>query len=261
MLPGDRRSRDCRVGARRGAAAAERPPGAVAGAAGRAGGTARLAALDGAAGGAGGAADGAAGWRAGSCGAAVGGRLAAVGAAASGAGAAGGAARSAEQPGRTGVGAGAAWLRCSRSAAGGSGFGAAGGAAASAEAAAGAGGGGARRRRRGGPEPSGLRSGLFGDFVGFGLGLGGGFRFGQLAEMLADFFRGGNIDGTRVRLLLSDAGLGQIVNDGLGLDLEVASQFVDADLICFCHCLRLASPFRSALRLRIRWLVQRMPPA
>jgi hypothetical protein len=53
--------------------------------------------------------------------------------------------------------------------------------------------------------------------------------------MSPDFFRGGNIDRTRVGFLLGDPGLGQVVNDRLGLYLQVAGEFVDANLICFCH--------------------------
>jgi len=49
--------------------------------------------------------------------------------------------------------------------------------------------------------------------------------------MFADFFRGGNIYRTGVRLLFSDAGFRQIVNDRFGFDLKVAGQFVDANLI------------------------------
>jgi len=40
-----------------------------------------------------------------------------------------------------------------------------------------------------------------------------------------------SINGTRMRLFLRDAGLGQILNQDFRLDLEFARQFVDADLI------------------------------
>lgn len=38
-----------------------------------------------------------------------------------------------------------------------------------------------------------------------------------------------------MRLLLGDAILGQKVDDGLGLDLELAGEFVDSDLIRVTH--------------------------
>ena len=56
------------------------------------------------------------------------------------------------------------------------------------------------------------------------------------AKMLAHFYRGCDLDRTGMRLFLGDAGFGQIVNDGLCLDLELASQFVDSDLIRIGHC-------------------------
>ncbi len=39
-----------------------------------------------------------------------------------------------------------------------------------------------------------------------------------------------------MRFFLGDAGFGQIVDDGLCLNLELASQFVDSDLIRIGHC-------------------------
>jgi hypothetical protein len=39
--------------------------------------------------------------------------------------------------------------------------------------------------------------------------------------MLANFFRGGQLNGAGMRLFLGDAGLGQIINDGFRFDLEV----------------------------------------
>ena len=50
-------------------------------------------------------------------------------------------------------------------------------------------------------------------------------------EMLADFFRVRNINGTGMRLLFGDADLKQDLENGLGLDLELAGQIVDANLI------------------------------
>ena len=41
-----------------------------------------------------------------------------------------------------------------------------------------------------------------------------------------------------MRLLFRDAIPGQQVNDGFGLDLEFARQFVDSDLIYVGHALR-----------------------
>jgi hypothetical protein len=62
------------------------------------------------------------------------------------------------------------------------------------------------------------------------------FRFGQRAKVLAHLYRGFYLDRAGVRLLLGNAGFGQIVNDGLCLDLELASQFVDSDLVRIGHC-------------------------
>ena len=53
--------------------------------------------------------------------------------------------------------------------------------------------------------------------------------------MGANFFGGSKIDRTRVGLLLGDAGLGQIVENGLGLYFQVARQFVNADLVGVGH--------------------------
>jgi hypothetical protein len=60
--------------------------------------------------------------------------------------------------------------------------------------------------------------------------------FGQIPEMFAHPYGGFDIDRTRVRLFLCNAGFRQIIDDRLGLDLEFARQLVDADLIRFCHC-------------------------
>jgi len=54
--------------------------------------------------------------------------------------------------------------------------------------------------------------------------------------MLAHLYSGFYIDRAGMRFLFSNAGFGQIVNDGLCLDLELASQFVDSDLIRLGHC-------------------------
>lgn len=63
-----------------------------------------------------------------------------------------------------------------------------------------------------------------------------GFRFGEGVKMLAHFYSGFYIDRAGMRFFLGNAGLGQIINDGLGLDLELARQFVDSDLIRIGHC-------------------------
>ena len=80
--------------------------------------------------------------------------------------------------------------------------------------------------------PSGcILRGLFrGRFL-FGLN----FRLRKPAEMLADLFRSGNLNGTRMRFLLGYSGLGQKINDRLGLDLELASQFINSNLIRIGH--------------------------
>ena len=70
----------------------------------------------------------------------------------------------------------------------------------------------------------------------YGVFLSGDLSFGHIAEMFAHPYGGVDIDGTRVGLFLGNAGFRQIIDDRLGLDLELARQFVDADLIRFCHC-------------------------
>jgi len=60
-------------------------------------------------------------------------------------------------------------------------------------------------------------------------------------EMLPDLFGVLDIKRTRMRLLVVDADLGQVVDQHLGLDLEFSRQFVDANLIglgheLLCHC-------------------------
>jgi hypothetical protein len=49
--------------------------------------------------------------------------------------------------------------------------------------------------------------------------------------MLARKFRVLDIDRARVRLLLRDADLGQVVDQHLRLDLKLPREFVDSDLI------------------------------
>jgi hypothetical protein len=91
------------------------------------------------------------------------------------------------------------------------------------------------RLRRCGPKPCGLGGSILGSFFRFRLGLGGSFGRGKRVEMRANFFRRREVDRARVGLLLSDAGLGQVVDDRLGLYFEIAGQFIDADLIDVRH--------------------------
>jgi len=62
------------------------------------------------------------------------------------------------------------------------------------------------------------------------------FLFCECAKVFAHFYRGFYLDRTGMRFFLGNAGFGQIVNDGLCLDLELASQFVDSDLVRIGHC-------------------------
>jgi hypothetical protein len=65
--------------------------------------------------------------------------------------------------------------------------------------------------------------------------FGSRFRIGEFAEMLAHLFRCGKINRARMRFFLSDAGIGQIVDDDFCLHLELACQLVDSDLIRVGH--------------------------
>ena len=62
------------------------------------------------------------------------------------------------------------------------------------------------------------------------------FRIGQRAKVFAHPYGCFYVNRTGMRFFLGNAGFGQIVNDGLRLDLELASQFVDSDLIRIGHC-------------------------
>jgi hypothetical protein len=53
--------------------------------------------------------------------------------------------------------------------------------------------------------------------------------------MLADQLGMFDIDRARMGLFFGDADLGQIIDQHLGLDLELSSQFINPDLICVCH--------------------------
>jgi hypothetical protein len=56
----------------------------------------------------------------------------------------------------------------------------------------------------------------------------------RAAHLFGDVHR----DRARVRLFLRDAEAGQKVNNGLGLDFELAGQLVNSDLIGVGHALR-----------------------
>jgi hypothetical protein len=53
--------------------------------------------------------------------------------------------------------------------------------------------------------------------------------------MLAHPFRMHQIDRTRVRLLLGNAGFWEVLDQHFRLDLEFSSQFINPDLIGICH--------------------------
>jgi hypothetical protein len=75
--------------------------------------------------------------------------------------------------------------------------------------------------------------------LGFLLRLGGGFRgsfgFGQRAKVGAHLVRHFDRDRTRVRLLFRESERRQEVNDCFRLDLKVAGEFVDPNLIRVAH--------------------------
>ena len=62
------------------------------------------------------------------------------------------------------------------------------------------------------------------------------FRVGDCAKVLAHLYRSFYLNRAGMRFFLGNSGFGQIVDDGFCLDLELASQFVDSDLIRICHC-------------------------
>jgi hypothetical protein len=80
-----------------------------------------------------------------------------------------------------------------------------------------------------------LGRGVFCDFLSVGLSLRRSFRFGQVPKMLANFLGSGQFNGAGMRLFFGDASLGQIINDRLGLDLQVTCEFIDSNLIRVCH--------------------------
>ena len=94
------------------------------------------------------------------------------------------------------------------------------------------------RWRSGWSHPRGLRRGLLRIFFRFGSRFRLRFGLGGSLKVLAHFFSDVHRDRARVRLFFSDAVPSQQIDDGLGLDLEFAGQFVDSDLICVAHALR-----------------------
>jgi hypothetical protein len=92
-----------------------------------------------------------------------------------------------------------------------------------------------RRHRRGRLHPGRFRCGLLRCFIGGDFLFGGYFRFGDIVEMFPHLYGGVHVNRTRVRLLFGDASFRQIVNDDFRLDLELAGQLVDADLIRLAH--------------------------
>ena len=93
------------------------------------------------------------------------------------------------------------------------------------------GGSGSNRSRNGRTPHGSFRSRFFCGALGFGSGLG----VGDTLQMALHLF--GDISGNRtgVGFLFGDTKTGQKVNDGFGLDLQLASQLVNADLGCVAH--------------------------
>jgi hypothetical protein len=65
----------------------------------------------------------------------------------------------------------------------------------------------------------------------FLLRFGGRFCRGESQEMLPDELSVVQVERARVRLLVRDADLWQVIDQDLGLDLEFSGQLIDADLI------------------------------
>jgi hypothetical protein len=96
-----------------------------------------------------------------------------------------------------------------------------------------------RRRRRSyhsGLHASSSGGRLFRSLVRYCLLFGLCFRVGDRTKVLAHPYSGFYLNRAGMRFFLGNSGLGQIVNDGFCLDLELTSQFVDSDLIRICHC-------------------------
>jgi hypothetical protein len=93
-----------------------------------------------------------------------------------------------------------------------------------------------RNRRR--PHSRGFRRRILRFFFRLSRSFRQGFRFGSALNLLTHFLRDVHRNRTRVRLFFRNAVAGQKINDRLGLDLQLAGQLVDSDLICVCHALR-----------------------
>ena len=62
--------------------------------------------------------------------------------------------------------------------------------------------------------------------------FGGGLRIGGAFQLLANFYRDVFRDRARVGLFFRDSVARQKIDDGLGLDFQLAGQLIYADLIC-----------------------------
>ena len=93
-----------------------------------------------------------------------------------------------------------------------------------------------RRSGSGGrPHPCRLYSSIFRFFFRLCCGFRLSFGFRDPLNRFANFFRDIDRNRARMRFLFRDAESGQKINDGLGLDLQLAGQLVDSDLICVGH--------------------------
>jgi hypothetical protein len=93
-----------------------------------------------------------------------------------------------------------------------------------------------RRRRR--PHPRRLRRRFLRFLLRPGFLFRRCFRVGNALQVLANFLRNIFRNRARVGLFFGDAVARQKVDDGLGLDLQLARQLIDAYLICFRHAPR-----------------------
>jgi len=90
--------------------------------------------------------------------------------------------------------------------------------------------------------PRSSRGSFLAGLLGYGRSFDCSIRFGLALNGAAYFLRDVHRDGARVRFLFRDAEAGQKVNDGLGLDFELAGQLVDSYLIGVGHALRSILP-------------------
>jgi hypothetical protein len=105
-----------------------------------------------------------------------------------------------------------------------------------------------RRSNHGGLHASRFGGSFFRSLIRNCLLLGLYFRLGGCAKVLAHSYSGLHFDRAGMRFFLGNAGFRQIVDDGFCLDLELASQFVNSDLIRICHC----PPGRLLLSVLVR---------